>query len=160
MRSRSPSRRPSTSWNWRSKRRNESFKIERIKTVSPISSTLFAAGSWFLFGKRKNMDGILFFFPIYFVTRVDFNTSYTGEMVIQFDGPALKQQQKNAAYVDTNTHTGTFLWTTLGGSHDTPCRAIHERSSGWTLETCLFLFIAFLRVLYFFSLIFYRGSFF
>ena len=40
------------------------------------------------------MDGILLFFPIYFVTRVDFNTSYTGEMVIQFDGPALKQQQK------------------------------------------------------------------
>ena len=51
------------------------------------------------------MDGILFFFPIYFVTRVDFNTSYTGEMVIQFDGPALKQQQKKTRHTLTHTHT-------------------------------------------------------
>ena len=160
MRSRSPSRRPSTSWNWRSKRRNESFKIERIKNRFPDIFHPVRRGLLVPLWKKKKYGWDSFFFPIYFVTRVDFNTSYTGEMVIQFDGPALKQQQKNAAYVDTNTHTGTFLWTTLGGSHDTPCRAIHERSSGWTLETCLFLFIAFLRVLYFFSLIFYRGSFF
>ena len=60
-----------------------------------------------------------FFFPIYFVTRVDFNTSYTGEMVIQFDGPALKQQQKNAAYVDKHTHRHVLMDNTWGLSRHT-----------------------------------------